>query len=134
MRKTSLFIIIAILFSPAIASAAKNPFTPQLPKKEVVAPVKKIVEKPVRQVPPKPEPLQNINRPVQSNNPVTEKIILEPPALNITGLIWNSDRPQAIINEQVVDIGDEILATKIVSIEKTGIEILFDGRTLKIKP
>ncbi len=62
---------------------------------------------------------------------------LEPklmPELTITGLIWNSDRPQAIINAEVVGIGDIVSEVEIISINKKGVAVSFDGRTITISP
>lgn len=52
------------------------------------------------------------------------------PALTVQGLIWNSDMPQAIINDQVVKLGDEISGAKIVKIAKDGITIQFQGELI----
>jgi len=54
------------------------------------------------------------------------------PDLNIEGLIWNSDMPQAIINGSVVKIGDYIEGVKIVGIDKKGITIDYEGQKVLI--
>ena len=54
------------------------------------------------------------------------------PDLNIEGLIWNSDMPQAIINGSVVKIGDYIEGVKIVGIDKKGITIEHEGQKVLI--
>ena len=59
--------------------------------------------------------------------------IIPLPDVKISGIIWNSDRPQAIINGRIVDIGDSILGIQITEIRKTGIDGLFHGRTVTIK-
>jgi hypothetical protein len=56
------------------------------------------------------------------------------PQLTVTGLVWNSDRPQAIVNGQVANQGDTILGVKIVRIHKRGIDVAFEGATTTIKP
>jgi hypothetical protein len=63
--------------------------------------------------------------------PVPERPV---PDVIINGIIWNSDRPQAIINGRIVDIGDTIFEIQITGIQKTGIEGLFDGRVVTLKP
>lgn len=61
--------------------------------------------------------------------PVAKKEILDikPPQLKITGLIWNTDRPQAIVNERVLSAGDEIEGAKLLSVTKNGINIEYKG-------
>ena len=54
------------------------------------------------------------------------------PDLNIEGLIWNSDMPQAIINGSVVKIGDYIEGVKVVEIDKKGITIEYEGQKVLI--
>ena len=49
------------------------------------------------------------------------------PKLNIEGLVWNSDMPQAIINDKVVRIGDTIEGVEVVKIEKKGVTIKYSG-------
>lgn len=57
----------------------------------------------------------------------------------VTGLVWNSERPQAIINGVIVNVGDKIKVDKtpdvdIVSIKKEGIDIIFNGVKATLKP
>ncbi|HOW36247.1 MAG TPA: hypothetical protein PL155_07525 [Candidatus Omnitrophota bacterium] len=94
----------------------KDPFSSPLPKKKIIP--KKVEER----IPVKP---------VAEIVKVEREII--PPSLSIQGLIWNTDRPQAIINESVVGIGDTIEGAKIVSIQKTGVSIAYEGKTFQIK-
>ena len=51
----------------------------------------------------------------------------ELPQLNITGLIWNTDRPQAIIDGNVLSAGDEIGEVRLLSVNKDGIEVEYKG-------
>ena len=99
----------------------KNPFKPHLPA--VVIP---------RETPKggddrssKPE---NLTQPVRMQPPAE----IQPPQLKISGLIWNSDRPQAIINNQIVNIGDQIENSTIKQITKTGIVIIFQKKEFTI--
>ena len=50
-------------------------------------------------------------------------IAIKPPQFNITGLIWNTDRPQAIIDGNVLSVGDEIKGAKLLSVNKDGIKV-----------
>lgn len=88
----------------------------------------------------------NTNPKIEPPTPPTEPQIPTPetplvvapsipmPTFTISGIIWNSDRPQAIINQQIVDIGDTIAGAKITNIQKSGIDILFNGETATIHP
>jgi len=105
-----------------------NPFEPKLPKP-------KKPEKPDR---PKPQKPRAPRGPIISTK-TTETGTQTPqkperPALHVLGLIWNSDRPQAIINGRVVDIGDSISNVKIIAIRKNEIDVEFNGEFATIKP
>lgn len=54
------------------------------------------------------------------------------PPLDLKGLVWGTDTPQAIINGKVLKIGDTIDEVKIVTIDKTGVGVLFQGKTAKV--
>jgi hypothetical protein len=62
-----------------------------------------------------------------------EKSALPIPKLTIEGIIWNTYMPQAIVNGQVVRIGDTVSGVKIAKIEKQGITIDYNGETVLIK-
>lgn len=100
----------------------RNPFIAQLPKKIDIP------------KPPKPGPKTTPGptvRPVRPTRPVRPVRPVGPvqitmPSLEISGIVWNSERPQAIINQQVFSVGDMIQNTKIIDITKTGITILLN--------
>lgn len=118
----------------------QDPFTPRVPveviqvqRPEPVHPV--VIDEPV--VPPPPPSMEE---PPPGVPPVEEvqppPIPKEPlPAINISGLVWNTNRPQAIIDGHIVEVGDMVSGVKIVDIQKSGITVLFHGRTkvLEIK-
>ncbi|HPN87966.1 MAG TPA: hypothetical protein PLH56_01355 [Candidatus Omnitrophota bacterium] len=63
----------------------------------------------------------------------------KPPQVTITGIVWNTEKPQAIINGVVLNIGDTIFDSqneeiKINKIYKTGIDVSYKGKTWTIKP
>jgi len=58
-----------------------------------------------------------------TDRPKAEKVA--PPDFTIYGLIWNTDLPQAIVNERVVKIGDVINEAEILNITKEGITIKY---------
>ena len=96
---------------------------------------------------PAPSPPANNAPPVQAEappNPVivpvplsTEKFVpplvevQQPAALNkemkVMGLIWNSDKPQAIVNDTVLSVGDLLDGMKVTSIRRKKIEFLNNG-------
>lgn len=104
----------------------KNPFTPQLP--------------------PPPKRQEIIPTPTYDNNDQTNSVPAiptdtqvqaapePPPDLKISGLVWNTSRPQAIVNDRVVDVGDVIEEAKIVSIRRDGIKIEFKGQNFDLSP
>ena len=108
---------------PLIASGERNnPFAPQLPETVIV----------------KPEPTSTPDLPektkLEIHQPDRAPAPVLPPSFTITGLVWNTSRPQAIINDQVVDVGDKISEYQIVSISKTGIKMEYQGQTFTVTP
>ena len=100
-----------------------NPFQSKLPVKKdlTVKPPETLIQ------PPSGQNLQN-----QTAN-ITKK---EPPELKwkITGIVWHSNRPQAIINDRVVDVGDTIDKAKVIAIRKSEIDVEIDGQKITVKP
>ena len=111
--------------------SVENPFKSQLPE----------IEKPKIEMPDKPKPPKT-SEDKDPTKPKLPKPIVAPPVVKerplphimINGIIWNSDRPQAIINGRIVDIGDTISEIRIIGIRKTGIDGLFDGRNVTLQP
>jgi hypothetical protein len=146
MRKKK-FLLIALLVSvcPRYSSGAnltfeqlesgkhmmRNPFQSQLPEKR----------KPPEAPNPKvkiEDPKGAIEKPKVSQpniESVAPKVIETPmPQLTIKGVIWNSDRPQAIINDQIIDIGDKISEVTVTGIRKGGIDVMFHGKKSTLTP
>ena len=101
----------------------RNPFSPQFPKVKPVTDIEAAQtqrEESEKAAQLKAEPV------------VPEEIV--PPVLNVTGIIWNTDRPQAIINGKIVSTGDTINEAVIISIQKTEIKIAYKGKTMSIAP
>lgn len=121
--------------------SARNPFTPQVPQEDVSAQQEKPAW-PVKTEGPVVTPLLPVVGTPPASMPRPENIarppILEEPMPNLTisGLVWNTDRPQAIINGQIAGIGDTISGIRILDIQKTGITVLFREKTkvLEIAP
>jgi hypothetical protein len=49
------------------------------------------------------------------------------PSLQLQGLIWGGEFPQAVVNNKVVNVGDSVEGAKVIKINRDGIEVLFDG-------
>ena len=121
----------------------KNPFESQLPKKEPEPVPAVMIKEPLPPVVKNfdPEPRIKPIQETETRRPIIQEKVREivpmpeipVPTVTITGIIWNSDRPQAIINGKIVNIGDTILDLKITDIQKTGIEALFHGKSVTIK-
>lgn len=104
-------------------SMDRNPFKSWLPV------IEKIITPPVKTETVQPE--------TQQPPPTKEEIIvIPPPMLEISGIVWNTKNPQAIINDQVVVIGDTIENSKVVDIRKDGVDVIFSEKlfTLPIQP
>ncbi len=92
----------------------KDPFVSFLPKKE------------------KPVPSTQDIKSIITVKEKERNVVLPP--LTITGVVWNTDTPQAIINHQVVSIGDTIDNIKITAIAKAGIKVTYLGVSFILKP
>ncbi|MDP8212191.1 MAG: hypothetical protein P9X22_02725 [Candidatus Zapsychrus exili] len=142
-------------------SDLRNPFLPQLPVKEketIKKEVKKETQidrikkertkvkkiKPIKKRVKKKTVVPKIDKAVQevvSEEKKTLKEVLEPtaPEIKITGLIWNSEKPQAIIEGKVVNIGDALPykskkdVIKIIAIRKSEVDINFRDKIFTIK-
>jgi len=105
------------------SSGNRNPFQSQLPQKAE--------EPPIQQAEISRPGIPDQNFPPDFQQPGRE-IPTPPPALTISGLIWNTDRPQAIVNDQIVEVGDVIQEAKVLAIYKTGIDVLYYEKTFTI--
>lgn len=80
------------------------------------------------------DPLDNMALvPKAPEKPVTEtstkKAVVSFPAgtFTVSAIIWGSKRPQAIINDNVVGIGEKLGGGEIVNINKDGVHINYEG-------
>ena len=55
------------------------------------------------------------------------------PDFIIEGMVWNTEMPQAIVNGQVVRIGDIVEGLKILNIGKQGVTVDYAGENVLIK-
>ncbi len=56
------------------------------------------------------------------------------PNVNVKGIVWNTDRPQVIINNQILSVGDSFEDVKIIGITKSKIDVSFHDKYFTIKP
>ncbi|PIQ86785.1 MAG: hypothetical protein COV73_04175 [Candidatus Omnitrophica bacterium CG11_big_fil_rev_8_21_14_0_20_43_6] len=52
--------------------------------------------------------------------------------VKVQGIIWGVSIPQAIINDQVVTVGDLVEGAKILAIDKKGITLSYYGQTFDL--
>ena len=55
------------------------------------------------------------------------------PELSVQGMIWDSSMPQAIINNKIFKVGDIIEGAKIVTIDQSGVSLVFRRKPFKVK-
>lgn len=111
----------------------KNPFYPQLPIFQ---------ESEAGEIAPVPEPIaeapavrteEEVVRTLEA--PVSETVLSPANRFVVSGLIWNSDRPQAIVNGRIVGIGDILPDNwEITHISREGVKVSAHGHAFLIEP
>ena len=56
------------------------------------------------------------------------------PGLQVQGMVWSTNKPQAIINDTLVRIGDTIAGAEILDIRKEGVYVLYEERQYILRP
>ncbi len=113
----------------------KNPFLSALPKKEVKVekPMKRpVVTRPKKRAIPKQKKVRPKAKITKQKRVTHPKQKITPPSLTIRGIVWGTQRPQAIVNGEVVSVGDTILGATVTAIDKTGIQIDYKGKSFTI--
>ena len=87
-------------------AAHRDPFKSQLPVKQ---PAKTEEKLPIK------------------NEPVTVDF------LTVSGVVWNSERPQAIINGKVVTVGSEVGGAEVVAISEAQVQVRYKGQLFVLK-
>ena len=111
------------LTEPVSNTVIKDPFDPWLPK------IEEKIEMP-------PEEIKiDVARPPDVPPVIREAPVAEvsPPLLRISGLVWNTAEPQAIINDNIVKIGDIVQDSKILNIHKDGVDVMFLNKIFTIE-
>lgn len=115
--------MVALFFLMTVSSSAelRNPFEPCLPEKtkDAVSAAAVPVKKEAASMAVLPPPIP---------------VVITPPSLILSGIVWNSWQPQAIINGRVVKVGDVMDDVKIEKISQDGVEGDFKGVKVHLKP
>ncbi len=90
------------------AQDLRDPFSSVIPEIAVESPIE---ERPVEKIP---------------------EIPVFPPELNVQAVVWGSPVPQAVINGEILRIGDTIDGAKITNITREGIDIIYKGRIFNL--
>jgi len=109
-----------------ILKTLRNPFIPQLPQKEIILPVT-----------PTPQPPRILPTPVAQPSLAPQATITPiptKPEFKISGLIWDTDKPQAIVNDKIVTIGDTVELWLISNITREGVQVESSGYKYLLKP
>jgi hypothetical protein len=64
----------------------------------------------------------------------TEMPAVPLPSFSVQGLIWGGSMPQAVIDGQVLKVGDTIQDAEIVEINKDGVKLLYNKKIYKLGP
>lgn len=76
-----------------------------------------------------------IEKPIEDPMNITHKSIDLPlPNLEVQGIVWSNKASQAIINDKILRIGDEIDNVRITDINKKGVTVFFQGQTYVLTP
>lgn len=65
--------------------------------------------------------------PFMAQGKLAKKGPSRPEALALSGIIWDEKKPAAIINDNIVSVGDEIQGKKVIKIEKNKVILQEDG-------
>jgi len=109
-----------------VLSSLKNPFIPQLPR-----PGQAFEPEEAREPQSQPTPLP---RPADRTALRPQETDVPPPVFTINGLVWNTPRPQAIVDNLVRNVGDYIGQWKITEIGKEGIRVKYQTFEYLIEP
>ncbi|MDP2654551.1 MAG: hypothetical protein Q8Q08_11065 [Candidatus Omnitrophota bacterium] len=112
----------------------RNPFIPQLPQEKPKPPDKK-------DPPPRLPPVSDnqIDQRPTYQPPVAQQTPEPQPAASvpnfvISGMVWNSSRPQAIVNGKVVEIGASLDGWDVTNISEGGVTFRQGDVTLSVIP
>ncbi len=111
------------LAQPAVEKVSSNP---QSTNDEFINPF-------IPQIPQTVKTTAFVNPQVTSTPDMTVETIPIPEFI-VAGIIWNSKKPQAIVNQEIVTIGDNVNNWKVSEITKDGVRMNFEEQNLWVKP
>ena len=111
--KIVMFVLTAAGLSSPNPAWGRSPFTPQTP----------------RPVSTESDENQADSNPLSTSpeSGEAEPAAVTLPAIKLSGIVWETPRPQAIVNDQVVSVGDEVADIQIVDIQKEKITVKYRG-------
>jgi hypothetical protein len=75
-----------------------------------------------------------IRQQAQPGTQVPQYVSVSLPSMSVQGMVWGGKYGQAIINNQVVKVGESINGAELVSVSKDGIKLLYQGQTFILAP
>jgi hypothetical protein len=117
------------MINPFLSKLPPEPVEPEIVEPSNLPPEEKIIlpDFPVNQnYPGSEQPYSGKTNP----EPVpveTLPVLIDPPVIELVGIIYDTNHPQALFNNRIVSIGDEIEGIKVVDISKSGIMVEFKG-------
>lgn len=78
--------------------------------------------------------LQKFRQAKWAKQPQTEKVAVKPPPppLLLTSIIFSKSRKIAVIDDQMLAVGDSIQGAKVISIERDSARLLRKGKIIKL--
>lgn len=58
----------------------------------------------------------------------------EIPHLTLNGIVWNVDKPIAIVNNKILRKGDSIEGAEVLDITQAGVSLRFEAKQIMLKP
>ncbi len=139
MMRWIFLIVVVLCFSSSQAQAGdalldqldliKNPFESQMPKEEPLPPALP-KESPQKVVASSKNKSTGSVRGQYAGNAQHSAMVREvpPPQIQVQGLVWGGKLPQAIIENQIVMVGDDVAEVKVVAISQDGVEVTYLGK------
>ena len=81
---------------------------------------------------------QSLKQPPKEPSPAVEEAPAAVPpefsSMELQGIFWGADKPQAIINRKILSVGDTIEGAKVTAITKEGVTLTHGGQQVELKP
>lgn len=76
---------------------------------------------------------KEVPKPVAEEAPAPQAVDFPVDKFKVTAVLWGSKRPQAIINDNVIGLGDDLDGGRITGIDKEGIHISYEGKEVLLQ-